>query len=148
MRPVSGENILLSLWVGGMWAIGYIAVPVLFATLEDKSLAGAVAGRLFTISGWTGFVAATLLGLLWLARQGSAVFKQIQFQLLLLALALLLVNLLYLQQQIVAAHQLADTSSEDFALLHRAAGVVYMLVSVIGLGLVAFSGHQPNRVNS
>ena len=67
---------------------------------------------------------------------------------LLLALGLLLVNLLYLQPQIVAAHQLADTSSEDFAMLHRAAGVVYMLVSVIGLGLVAFSGHQPSRVNS
>jgi hypothetical protein len=146
MRPVSGENVLLSLWVGGMWAIGYIAVPVLFATIEDKTVAGAVAGRLFTISGWVGFCAAGLLALLWLIRLGSEVLKTPRFPMLLLAVGLLLVNLLYVQPQIISAHQLATTSSEYFALLHRAAGVIYMLVSVIGLGLVAFSGHQPEKI--
>lgn len=148
MRPVSGENVLLSLWVGGMWAIGYIAVPVLFATIEDKSIAGAVAGRLFTISGWVGFVAASLLGLLWLIRLGGAAVKSPRFGVLLLALVLLLVNLLYVQPQIIEAHQIASTASQDFALLHRAAGVIYMLVSVIGLGLVAFSGHEPEKLAS
>jgi hypothetical protein len=146
MRPVSGENVLLSLWVGGMWAIGYIAVPVLFATIEDKSIAGAVAGRLFTISGWVGFCAAALLAILWLMRLGRVAFATPRFPVLLLALALLLTNLLYVQPQILAAHQLATTASEDFALLHRAAGIIYMLVSVIGLGLVAFSGHQPENL--
>jgi len=27
-------------WVGGQWAIGYLAIPVLFLTLPDKMLAG------------------------------------------------------------------------------------------------------------
>lgn len=146
MRAVSGENVLLSLWVGGMWAIGYIAVPVLFATIEDKSVAGAVAGRLFTISGWVGFCAAALLAILWLMRLGKGAFTTPRFPVLLLALVLLLVNLLIVQPEIIAAHQSASTGSEDFALLHRAAGVLYMLVSVIGLGLVAFSGHQPDKL--
>lgn len=146
MRPVSGENVLLSLWVGGMWAIGYIAIPVLFATIDDKSVAGAVAGRLFTISGWVGFCAASLLALLWLIRMGRGAFKTARLPVLLLALALLLVNLLYVQPEILAAHEIAATASEDFALLHRAASVIYMLVSVIGLGLVAFSGHEPEKV--
>ena len=38
---------LLVLWIGGMWAIGYVAAPVLFANLGDKQLAGMLAGRLF-----------------------------------------------------------------------------------------------------
>lgn len=145
MRPVSGENVLLSLWVGGMWGIGYIAVPVLFASIEDRSIAGAVAGRLFTVSGWVGLCAASLLALLWLIRQRGAVLKSPRFMCLLLAVALLLVNLLYVQPQIIAAHQAAATASADFASLHRAAGVIYLLVSVIGLGLVAFIGHDPEQ---
>ena len=43
--------ILIALWVGGMWAIGYMAAPVLFASLGDRQLAGMVAGKLFALIG-------------------------------------------------------------------------------------------------
>ena len=31
--------IAITLWVGGLWAIGYIAAPVLFSSLGDRQLA-------------------------------------------------------------------------------------------------------------
>ena len=42
--------IAITLWVGGLLAIGYIAAPVLFASLGDRQLAGMIAGRLFAIT--------------------------------------------------------------------------------------------------
>ena len=40
------EKILLTIWVGAMWSVGYIVAPVLFQML-DKPVAGNVAGQLF-----------------------------------------------------------------------------------------------------
>ena len=56
-----GERILLTLWVGGLWAIGYIAAPTLFAMLDDRKLAGALAGQMFHIISYIGLVCGTLL---------------------------------------------------------------------------------------
>jgi hypothetical protein len=53
--------ILIALWVGGMWAIGYLAAPVLFASLGDRQLAGMVAGKLFALIGWVGLGSAAYL---------------------------------------------------------------------------------------
>jgi hypothetical protein len=43
----------LTLWVGGFWAIGYLAAPMLFYNLDDRMLAGMLAGKMFTgMPGW------------------------------------------------------------------------------------------------
>ena len=58
---LAGDRILLTLWVGSLWAIGYIAAPTLFATLEDRALAGTLAGAMFEIVAYIGMVCAALL---------------------------------------------------------------------------------------
>src|SRR4030067_236139 len=60
-RRLIGERLLLTLWVGSLWAIGYIAVPVLFHALDDRQLAGNVAGRVFAVVYLVGLVAGPLL---------------------------------------------------------------------------------------
>ncbi|MDR2874921.1 MAG: DUF4149 domain-containing protein, partial [Methylobacillus sp.] len=43
------ELIIVVAWVGGLWAIGYLAAPVLFHALNDnRQLAGNLAGEMFT----------------------------------------------------------------------------------------------------
>ena len=42
-------NIAVAAWVGSLLAIGYIAAPVLFSQLADRSMAGTVAGALFSV---------------------------------------------------------------------------------------------------
>ena len=54
-------GVMLVLWIGGMWAIGYVAAPVLFANLGDKQLAGMLAGKLFKLMAWIGMAAASYL---------------------------------------------------------------------------------------
>jgi Domain of unknown function (DUF4149) len=80
--------IAITLWVGGLWAIGYIAAPVLFSSLGDRQLAGMVAGKLFSLIGWIGLGSAAYLLLFLLVRQGGQVFKGAVFWLV-LSMALL-----------------------------------------------------------
>ena len=42
------QSIAVTLWVGGLWAIGLIVAPLLFHTLSDRSQAGTLAGQFFT----------------------------------------------------------------------------------------------------
>jgi len=58
------QSVLLALWVGGIWTIGYLVAPVLFTTLDDRSVAALVAGRLFSDSAIIGLYLGSLLLLL------------------------------------------------------------------------------------
>src|SRR3972149_5657994 len=62
------QSIAATLWVGGMWVTGYVVAPVLFATLSDRTLAGLVAGRLFSLIAWVGMACAADLLIVRLAR--------------------------------------------------------------------------------
>jgi len=58
-----------------MWSIGYIVAPTLFGMLGDRTLAGNVAGRLFSIVGWIGIGASVyVLGFLFV-RLGGGLFE-------------------------------------------------------------------------
>jgi hypothetical protein len=66
-------HVALTLWVGGLWSIGYLVAPTLFAALGgDRPLAGQLAGRLFEVIGWLGLACASYLLLFVLLRTGSA----------------------------------------------------------------------------
>ena len=56
-----GERILLTVWIGGMWTVGYIVAPTLFAVIDDRALAGSIAGRLFTIMSIIGLFCSVAL---------------------------------------------------------------------------------------
>src|SRR5574343_1272952 len=73
----------ITLWVGGLLAIGYIAAPVLFASLGDRQLAGMVAGKLFSLMGWIGLGSAAYLLIFLLARWGGGFFRSAVFWLVL-----------------------------------------------------------------
>lgn len=134
-RLLAGERILLTLWVGGLWAIGYIVAPALFANLEDRAQAGTLAGVMFEIVAYIGMVCAVLL----------LIFNQLrnpQRRANWRAVVLLVMLLLVAVGQFVLAPMMADirvSESADtraFAVLHGAASIVYLINSVLGLALV------------
>jgi hypothetical protein len=53
--------LLVTLWVGSLWTIGYVVAPTLFATLADRVLAGFIAGKLFRIEAWLSAACAIIL---------------------------------------------------------------------------------------
>ena len=81
-------SIAVAVWVGGMLAIGFIAAPVLFAQLADRTMAGNLAGEMFTITAWMGFACGAYLALYVLFAKGWRAIQSGVFWIVLLMLVL------------------------------------------------------------
>ncbi len=57
----AAERVLLTLWVGSLWGVGYVAAPLLFTHLDDPAAAGHAAGAMFHTVAWIGIVCGTVL---------------------------------------------------------------------------------------
>lgn len=139
--------IAITLWVGGMWAIGYLAAPVLFASLGDRQLAGMVAGKLFALIGWVGLGSAAYLLIFLLFRRGGQFFKSGVFWLAIL-MALLTAASLFGIQPLMAQlkadalpREVMESVLRDrFATWHGISSILYLAQSLLGLWLVIWSG--------
>lgn len=139
-----GERLLLTLWVGALWAIGYLAVPTLFALLDDRILAGMLAGRMFTLVSFLGLFCGGVLLLGSILRQGQSALRTMRVWLLVAMLLLAAVGEFGLQPMMaqLKAQGLADGSAQaaQFARLHGVASVLYLINSLCGLLLVGLGG--------
>lgn len=145
LNHTSGEKILLTFWVGSLWAIGYLAVPTLFGTLEDRQLAGMLAGKMFTGVSYTGLFCGLVL--LLSAFKRTAQFKtDKKIWLLLLMLLLVIIGEFILQPQMADLKQFGllegSDQSRQFDRLHHIASMLYMINSLLGLTLVVFNSEQ------
>jgi hypothetical protein len=141
-----GERLLVTLWVGSLWSIGYLAVPILFATLDERMLAGMLAGKMFTAVSFIGMGCGTAL--LAMAVMATPRFLKDK-RVLLLGLMLLLVVIgeFVLQPAMAAlkAEGLVEGSgaAARFGLLHGIASLLYLLNSLCGLLLLLLTGSRP-----
>lgn len=135
-----GEQLLQTLWVGGLFAVGYLAVPVLFHSLDDRRLAGEIAGNMFSAMSIVGFACggALLLSALIAARGGWLRARRVQ--LLLAMLTLLAVGFFVLQpmmQELKLTGLLAGSeAASQFGRLHGISSILYLLNSLLGIYLV------------
>ena len=133
------ERILLTLWVGGMWVAGLVVAPLLFSVLDDRSLAGTVAGSLFTVTSYIGLACGGVL----LALNGWRYRAPNRRAVLLLAMLMLIGIGQFLLAPMIADLRLQGlTDSARFGQLHGLAGMVFLVNCVLGLVLVAM-GQQP-----
>ena len=135
--------IVATLWVGGMWAIGYLAAPTLFTTLADKSLAGMLAGKLFTLIAYVGIVSGSYLLIYRLMNAGISAFKQKVFWLVLIMLLLTLAGhfgiqpiMNSLKAQAMPREVMESAFRSRFATWHGIASIVYLVESILGLLLI------------
>jgi len=128
------ERILLTLWAGSLWVTGFMVAPVLFATLEDRVLAGTLAGELFSITAWIGLVCGGLLLAL-----NAVNYRAFNRRGLLLAgmLLLVVVGQFVLAPMIAGLREQGLAGSPRFGQLHGLAGVLYVITSLFALLLVA-----------
>ena len=141
------QSIAVTLWVGGMWVIGFIVAPLLFSRLGDRALAGALAGKLFTIIAWIGIGCALYLILFRLVRFGAGSFRQGFFWMTLLMLALLIAGgfgvqaiLESLRAQALPKEVMESVFRDRFMTWHGVASVLYVIQSLLGLFLVVLHG--------
>lgn len=132
--------LILTLWVGALWGIGYVAAPVLFASLDDRILAGTLAGKMFAVVGWLGMGGGAYLLAFMLLRLGASAMKRAIFWVVLLMLVLTGAQLFGLQPLIAqlrsesVPRELAEAAIKSrFATWHGVASVLYLLQSLLGV---------------
>jgi len=134
------ENLLLALWVGAMVGIGYIAAPVLFKALDDRSLAGSLAGQMFHVITIAGLIIGGLLLLLRYKDESIAFFMHWRGWLLSLMLILVASSFFILQPMIADVKALGITEGSDaakkFGMLHGVSSLLYLVTTISGAALI------------
>lgn len=135
--------LLVTLWAGSLWTVGYLVAPVLFASLPDRSTAGSIAGMLFRAQAWLSLACGLLiLLLLWLDKSWSS--KRTSFMLVIAMLACVSIGYFALQPFMAEIRAAAANNGGimdeamrfRFGMLHGVASVIYLLQSVLALVLV------------
>lgn len=142
----SGLRLLLvTLWVGSLWAIGYIVAPTLFGTLEDRTLAGSIAGSLFRTEAWISLACAAVLLLLhFVSPHVTEVRRRRVWVGLIVAMsACTLIGYFGMQPLMSSLREAAGAAGvmesaqrTRFALLHGISAGFYLLQSLLGIALV------------
>lgn len=134
------ERVLLALWVGGLWVTGYLVVPTLFATLDDRQLAGLLAGRIFQTMNYVGLGVGTYLVISVLVSTGEQKLKEWRVWVLLVMLFLIMAAAFVIQpmMQELKTQGIAEGSAQasQFGRLHGVSSILFLINSVLGLLLV------------
>lgn len=134
--------IVVTLWVGALWTTGLTAY-LLFDTLQDKQLAGSLAGKLFTIVSYIGVVSAFYLLIQRLLDYGTASLKQGFFWAVFFMLLLILAGhfgiqpiLAQLKADAMPADVMHSIFAERFGKWHGIASVAYLVQCLLGFAVV------------
>jgi Domain of unknown function (DUF4149) len=145
MRNLSHHlaSLLITAWVGGLWAIGYLAVPVLFYAQPDKQLAGMLAGQMFVWVGYLGMVCGMYLLIHYIRVPGRSSFRQALFWVI---AAMLLITLVLqfgiqpvmtdLKLQALPLDVMHSAFADRFKMLHGVSSIIYLIQSLLGIFLV------------
>jgi membrane protease YdiL (CAAX protease family) len=135
--------ICITLWVGALWAVGFLTAPVLFHELADKTLAGNLAGKLFAIIAWLGIGSAAYALLYVLVREGARSLKTAVFWLIFLMLLLTLAGhfgvtpiIAQLKAEALPREVMESVLKDRFVAWHGVSSVLYLIQSVLGIALV------------
>jgi hypothetical protein len=136
--------LLVTLWAGSLWTVGYLAAPLLFATLPDRVLAGTIAGSLFRVEAWLSVACAILLLLLFRA-DTHLPSRRTCTRILLGMLLCVLIGYFVLQPLMAEIRAVAsqtggvmdDALRFRFGILHGAASLFYLLQSILAALLVS-----------
>jgi hypothetical protein len=130
-------------WVGGLWAVGYLAVPVLFYAQPDRQLAGELAGQMFTLVGYLGMVCGTYLLIERYGIYGLAALRQSLFWVVAVMLLLTLTIqfgiqpvMADLKAQALPALVTQSQFAGQFRMLHGVSSIIYLIESLLGAFLV------------
>ena len=139
----------VAVWVGGLLAIGYLVAPSLFHYLDDRALAGMLAGKMFYWINWVGMVCGAWLLVFRLGRLGGNALKQGFFWIVLLMLLLTVAQqfgiqpvLQQLKDQAMPKDVMESLFRDRFQAWHGISSAVYLFESLLGLALVAKQGSR------
>ncbi|MFC0398579.1 DUF4149 domain-containing protein [Paraburkholderia rhizosphaerae] len=138
-------RLLTVVWVGSLLTVGYMVVPVLFASL-DRVTAGSVAAQLFRIEGIIGVVCGVLLLALSnvLIRRGERAYKKLRWLVAAMLVCVLIgyfavepfMNALRIAAQEAGTDVSHSVYASRFGMLHGVSSLFYLIESLLALALV------------
>ena len=145
-------RLCITAWVGGMLAVGYLVAPILFAQLADRTLAGNLAGHMFTAIAWVGIACGTYLLLFVLGMKGWRAVQSSVFWIVLLMLALTLAGqfgvqpiLAQLKADALPRQVMESAMRDRFATWHGVSSILYLVQSLFGIALVLLQDRGRGR---
>lgn len=132
-------RLVTTLWVGGLVGVGYLAVPVLFGSLDDRALAGSLAGEMFDWLALLGFA----FGIVLLACDVILGRGRPSWRAWVIGLMVVLTAVGEFQvtpaMEALKLQGISDgtAAARDFARLHGISAVLYMGTVVLGLVVTA-----------
>jgi hypothetical protein len=141
--PQHLASLLITAWVGSLWAVGYLAVPVLFYAQPDKQMAGMLAGQMFSLVAYLGMVCGAYLLLYRYFKYGRIALRQNLFW---AVSAMLLFTLVIqcgiqpvmteLKAQALPLDVMHSAFADRFKMLHGVSSIIYLIESLLGIYLV------------
>lgn len=110
-----------ALWWGALTIVGFLVVPMLFASLPTPAIAGAMAGRLFSALTWVAVACGLILLAFFRSNQPVTLVGQVQNVMGLIVFGMLLA---LLSEFAVAPRIIAR---QDLRLWHSVGTVMYVL---------------------
>ena len=145
-------SLAIAAWVGGLLAIGFIAAPVLFTQLADRSVAGNLAGGMFTVMAWVGIGCGAYLILFVLFGKGWRAFQSGVFWIVLVMLALTVAGhfgvqpiLTQLQAEALPRRVMESALRDRFTTWHGVSSALYLVQSLLGIALVLLQERGKGR---
>lgn len=145
-----GERLLLTLWVGALWSIGYLAVPLAFVNIE-ATIAAEYAAKLFFAVNVIGLISGTLLLSSKIILMRGRVLQFWRFWVLVGMIIITLMLSTYLQPE-MATIKLVENWRMDhelalqFERLHLFSRNFYLMLSIAGL-LLVLSSDKPSTAS-
>jgi hypothetical protein len=134
--------IVITLWVGALWMTG-LSAYLLFDTLQDKQLAGRLAGKLFLVVSYIGIGSAFYLLIQRLIEFGTSALKQSYFWAAFAMLLLVLAGHFGIQPLLAQLKTAAmpndvmhSVFASRFSTWHGVASVAYVVECLLSLVLV------------
>ena len=138
--------LISGLWVGGFITVGFLVVPVLFSAIGDRQIAGMIAADLFKLSAYICVGACGFLMVManHLVKTGNHSYRLVRWILLLMLVCGVLaafiiipwMNGIRFQALQMGLSVRETTSATLFSSLHQLSSVIFMIQSILGIGLV------------
>mgnify|MGYP003331287607 CR=1 FL=1 len=139
-------TVISGLWVGGFTVIGFLVVPLLFAHLGDRQIAGIIAANLLKLNAYIGVgICMILLPVAnHLVNLGNRLYRQIRSILLFMLICASATAFIIIpwmnglrDQALLHGISVRETNNSNlFGLLHSLSSIIFMIQSILGIGLV------------
>ena len=142
---MSVQHLLLSVGVGGMLVLAYVAVPIIFQQLPDRIIAGKLAGEVLVYSNYLSLLCFSLLILFALQKdfQTNDIVNsdKIYLVLLLCVFGLIVINqfivfpnMRELKDLVAPLDVMLSPKRAEFVWWHGVSSVLYLTHSLLGIG--------------